>query len=236
MKRILPLLTLVALLLTACNSSQKFTKRKYTKGYYVSSVPKKKSVSSHDSKQIKITKPAVHENHPDVRVSKIETNMVDEKPVQKINVADPGINSKRPAVASADRRPLWREGSAIKPLSFLKKKNQQMAKPELAPGDHSNVGVILSGLGVLLDITGIYVAFFTLQYFFVAFTIAGFVLGLIGLLTGIKGMSNYKREKKAGTKYTKTLVMSIISMALGAGAMVLGLVYTLFGLLVVSSF
>ncbi|MBL7933564.1 MAG: hypothetical protein JNL60_16795 [Bacteroidia bacterium] len=242
MKRLNTLLLLLVIFLSACNSN-KFTTRKYTSGRYVSHVAKPKTVSPDLSKN----------NTPARKEAGVGTNKR-HLPLAEAQTDSKQELAKHPVIATSDQGTVKTEKNSLlalgersqtKSLSKLKvfkalpipSKNesfQKSGKAEKAPDDKSTVGVILSAIGILLDVTGIYVAVFTLQYFFLAFTIAGFALGLIGLLFGIDGMAKYKKEKSAGTKYTTTLVMSIISMALGGGAMILGLIYSLFGLLIVS--
>ncbi len=235
MKKVILFLFLLTALITSCRSSKGFTKRRYTPGHYVSLPAKRSAPNEHAPKPDASS--ATIQNQQPVRVPEELLASVGRQPGQTIldrheqngsHNPDPGqkasLKNKKPSDLAVIK--------SYKPLPVLKKSESGSATR--APGDNSQAGVVLAGIGLVLDVIGLVVAGATLEYFFLLFTLAGAALGIIALVFGLKGLSLYKNEKRNGNKHTTTLVFSIISTALGGGAIILGLLYSLFGLIIVS--
>lgn len=235
MKKVILFLVLVVLIMTSCQSSKGFTKRKYTPGHYVSlpsrrhapneRVPGPKTPAALSQKPQQLGAPEelmASAGHSPVQSS---TDIHEQKNSRSSmpDLTRPLKSQKSPG------QPLFKK---YKPLPILEK--QKSGSATRAPGDNSQAGVVLAGIGLVLDVIGLVVAGATLEYFFLLFTLAGVALGAIALIFGLKGLSLYKKEKRSGNKHTTTLVFSIISTALGGGAIILGLLYSLFGLIIVS--
>lgn len=238
MKKQISLFVLVAWILSSCHSTHGFTKRRYTAGHYQSRASKTQKAPAHPTNEtVRLHTPTPTQQQ---QVQPIPAPVLTLQKSAQTNQASSAKPNTHPTLVAhaktgSSANSFTSKKTKFLPLSSFQKKDlRKSGSPTTAPGDKSTLGVFLAGLGIVLDVTGLLVAVVAMEYFFVAFTVAGLVCGLFALLFGVKGLSLYRKEKSNGTKHTKTLVFSIISTALGSAAILLGLVYTLMGLIILS--
>jgi hypothetical protein len=90
------------------------------------------------------------------------------------------------------------------------------------------LSVVLSGLGLLVDVMVFFLAIGTLEFALAYLLVIGLGLGIAGMVLGIKGIKNYKRKRKAGVKHTSELVLSIVGLYLAVGAILFAFIFGVF--------
>jgi len=239
MKKAITCLCLLTMIITSCRSSKTFTKRRYTPGTYVSFPGKKSTPATLHQKSSETSQKSQGLAQPTIPKEPVASAQGQEMASLNTHAKNNPLSQPSSFHDGSNKirlKSMLTQTKDFRPLPTLEKIKTQKKSGSAtkAPGDRSTTGVVLGGLGIVLDVVGLIVAGATLEYFFLAFTLIGIALGLVALIFGLKGLSLYKKEKANGNKHTTTLVFSIISTALGGGAIILGLVYSLVGLIIVS--
>jgi cation transport ATPase len=226
--------------LAACSSEKNFTSRHYNKGKYASHQGKVKPVKENEFTQPEIKNQSVTATieTAEKSVSKgenvLELNKESESETYSQNQNSKTETSKKFAIKRMSSKELF---SSIKQLKKeIKEDKKEFAKShpkgtkkqtEGGVSTKAILGFIFGILGVVADVVAWGIIVGSSEYVFAIMFLFGLVFGILGLIFGLGGVSDYKK----GDKNPMSLIFGIIGAVLGVSAMILAIYYSISSLI-----
>jgi hypothetical protein len=223
MKLNLLILITVAALLSSCTGNR-FTARKYTTGHYL-------------THKYKASKPEARRSQEPVTASIDKKVMLPEKEKKVLDVELKKEESKE--IKSAQKKvtkgkELLREMKNTFAGPFLKKDKtvSKDAKLETPKNNSSLLGFVFGIAAIAVDIIVFLAAIAAAEYIILLGFLFGIILGILGIVFGAKGLSNYNKHRGE----TKDLVFSIVGLATGAISIFLAVYLAIYAAFIIAAF
>lgn len=222
--------------LAACSSEKNFSSRHYNKGRYASHQGKVKPV-----KENEFTKAETKPQFATANVESTEKSVSEGKNVLELNkesesetyVQNQTIKKEKTKKFAIKRMSSKELFSSIKQLKKeIKQDRKEFAKShpkgakkqtEGGVSTKAILGFIFGILGVVIDVVAWSLIVGSSEYIFAIMFLFGLVFGILGLIFGLGGVSDYRK----GDKNPMSLIFGIIGAVLGVSAMILAIYYAI---------
>lgn len=233
--RTLFFLLLFGFLISACSTGNKFTSRKYTSGRYLSVAKQKDKVDKLTSKK-EAKAESVMQKETSVFHSGPETAIAIQSVVIINAPYDKSADVKLPRFIEKTQNFLEKNKAFLELQKKIETKPASDQKPSSEGSSHTSLlSVFLGAGGLTLEVVGFVLTIVSLEYVFLTMIALGLVLGIVALVMGLKGIKQYKLDKRNGEKKRSTLILGIVGTALGGAAIFGALYFSLLSLIIAES-